>query len=149
MTAMKKYVDLLFQQQGHFQSGDHRENPVTGDCWVHGDDSISEQKQRAIRALALQGWFSVTGPEDAPPLPLGGRECSEMMRGGLLHLVALYAHSIIARGYKTADLPSFDEFACGVMARCPDGHLLKDDPALAVRFPARPLRRINSALVWE
>src|SRR3954471_5908092 len=114
--SIKKQVDLLFKQQGHFQVGDLRENPVTRGHWVHGIDPEGAQKRIAARALAAQEWFARTGPTDAPPLPLGFRECSEMRRGGLPHLVALYAHSIINNGYDTTGLPSFDAFASGVLA---------------------------------
>ena len=101
------------------------------------------------RARAARKWFADNGPPDLQPLPLGYNEREALKHGGIDHVLAWYARSLDCRHYDVATHPSFDEYACGVMASefCP--YFIKDDETLQKRFPPRRLQWLNNAMVWE
>ena len=69
-------------------------NPVTGSNYVHGVDPIGPQKKAAYEALRARQWFAVTGPRDAPRLPLSYGSRERLKSGGLPHIVAWFAQSL-------------------------------------------------------
>jgi hypothetical protein len=79
-------------------------------------DLNTRQKRLGRRALAARKWFDLYGPPEARPLPLGYDEREALKRGGLPTVVALYARSLEGRDYDLEEHPSFDDYACGVMA---------------------------------
>ena len=101
------------------------------------------------KALAAREWFDDNGPPDLQPLPLGYDERERLKRGGAAHILAWYARSLNSRNYDVLEHPSFDDYACGVMASEFAPHFIKNNETLQKRFPARPLEWLNNAMVWE
>jgi hypothetical protein len=94
--------------------------PITGAVILSGADPIAPQKKFAMAALLAREWFAVNGPPDAPPLPLYDFDNYRGARG-LKGVVGLYARSLSRQGYgrqsyDVCNHPSFDDFACGLMA---------------------------------
>jgi hypothetical protein len=104
---------------------------------------------RGRRARFAREWFALNGPHDAPPLPLGYDEREDLKVGGLKHLVAWYACSLACRNYDVVVHPSFDDYACGLMASEYTPGFIKNDEELQQRFAQRPLTGLGPALVWE
>jgi hypothetical protein len=101
------------------------------------------------QALAARKWFEVNSPPDTPPLPLGYDEREDLKVGGINHLVAWYACSLACRDYDVLVHPSFDDYACGLMASEYTSGFIKNDQELQKRFPPRTLSGLGPALVWE
>jgi hypothetical protein len=102
------------------------------------------------RLLAARRWFANNGPPDAPPLPLSYNEREDLKRGsGFPRMVAYYALSLEGVGYAVEVHPSFDDYACGVMASDLAHSLLTDDEELRRRYPPRPLPGLGAGLCWE
>ena len=117
-------------------------NPVTGGGFVWGVDPIAPQKKAAIEALLAREWFAVNGPRDAPPLPLNIDDRDHFRgAGGLTAIVGFYARSLSRQDYDVRKHPSFDDFACGLMAIAMETGLwgLEKDETLIRRFPPRSL----------
>jgi hypothetical protein len=115
-------------------------------------DLNTRQKRLGRRALAARKWFDLYGPPEARPLPLGYDEREALKRGGLPTIVALYARSLEGRDYDLEEHPSFDDYACGVMASdqlsCPGAHI-QEDEELQRRFPPRQLKGLGPGLYWQ
>ena len=90
--------------------------------------------------------FADHGPSDAPPLPLNYGDREDLKHGGIDHVVALYARSLMANEYDVEAHPSFDDCACGVMA---SGLFSWGDASLASRYPPRPLEGLDIGLCWR
>jgi hypothetical protein len=147
-SPIEELVDRLFSEI-NAKRGDQCVNPVTGGHFIWGDDPIAPQKSAAVKALRAREWFATNGPPGAPILPLSHRERENLKVGGLSTVVALYARSLESRDYDTEEHPSFDDFACGVMASDFNGHLwMKEDVELRRRFPPRPLKGLGPGLMW-
>ncbi len=120
-------------------------------CAVKGEPMliVCQNNPARHRALAARRWFADNGPSDVQPLPLGYNERERLKHGGVDHILAWYARSLDCRNYDVQDHPSFDDYACGVMAseHCP--HFIKQDEELRRRFSPRPLAWLNNAMVWE
>jgi hypothetical protein len=113
---------------------------------------MSFHKKRASRrALYARKWFALDGPRDAPPLPLSyvEREDLKSEGSGFLRMVAYYARSLEAQEYNLEVHPSFDDYACGVMACDHTPEFMTDDEELRRRFPPRPLTGLDTCLYWE
>jgi hypothetical protein len=87
-------------------------------------------------------------PTDAPPLPLSYGEREHLKAGGLAHIVAWYARSLAAEDYDYRNHPSFEDYACGVMASPYAPDFITQDEELKRRFPPRPLDRLGAGLYW-
>jgi hypothetical protein len=144
---IRSQVDRMFFQIGG-RLGEIVENPVTGSRWVKGADPEGQQKQDAYRALLARKRFQDEGPFDAPLLPLTYGERQFLKRGGLPHIVAWYAESLLSMNYDFAAHIHFENYARGVMASPYAPDLIKQDPELKRRFPPKPLDGLNSGLVW-
>ena len=143
-------VDRLFNEAPDRNDPWERTNPLTGGRWVPRLDPIGPQKKAARRALRARMWFAENGPPDAPPLPLSYDERETLKaEGGLARIVGWYARSLAALEYDVDEHPRFDDYACGVMASPHTPDLIKHDPHLRKRFPARPLRGLGSGLYWD
>jgi hypothetical protein len=101
-------------------------------------DLNTQQKRLGRQALFARVWFELHGPIDARPLPLGYDEREALKRGGLPHIVAWYACSLACRDYAVEEHPSFDDYACGVMASDYAPYFITKDEHLRKRFPPRP-----------
>jgi hypothetical protein len=101
------------------------------------------------RALSARKWFDLYGPPDARPLPLGYDEREALKRGGLPTIVAWYACSLACLDYSVEDHPSFDDYACGLMASEYAPDLIKKDEELQRRFPPRTLSGLGPGLCWK
>jgi hypothetical protein len=75
-----------------------------------------QHNPRGRRARMAREHFAANGPPDAQPLPLGYAERERMKIGGLSTIVALYARSLACEGYNLEKHPSFQDYACGIMA---------------------------------
>jgi hypothetical protein len=145
MRPIEMEVDRLYKQLlGNH--GDRCEFPVIGGGFIKGVDDTSRERRLACRALAAREWFAQHGPPDAPPLPLSHNDREDLKRGGVGHVVALYARSLWLQDYDCERHPSFDDYACGVMA---SGLIPSHDEGLRKRFPPRPLAGLNNGLCWS
>jgi hypothetical protein len=160
-------VELFFKQDGPFRKGNLRQNPITGASFVHGVDPIEPQKRAARRALLAGEWFYQFGPHDAPyefgphvvpPLPLSSDEIEDMYRFsrehchiGFYYLIAQFASSLRGNDWDFNIHPSFEDFACSVLASPYAQHLefVEDDKGLRKRYPPCDLCRIGPELYWE
>lgn len=145
---IRSQVNRLFSEIGG-SLGETVENPVTGSSWVKGVDAEGPQKADAYRALAARQRFGDEGPSDAPLLPITRGERQALKEGGISHLAAWYAESLMRMDYDMDTHPSFDDYARGVMAspHAPDS--IKQDQELRRRFPPNPLAHLGSGLVWR
>jgi hypothetical protein len=148
-SFIERKVDALFAEMNAAR-GDYCTNPVTGGHFIWGDDPIAPQKLLACRGLFAREMFALEAPLDAPILPLSPAEREDLKRsGGLSTIVGLYARSLEARKYDTEEHPSFEDFACGVMASSFNGRLwMKEDEELMLRYPPRPLAGLGPGLMW-
>lgn len=149
MSIIKSHVDRLFKDAAP-RRGQVCKNPVTGGHWLHGDDPIAPQKRTAARALLAREWFAIYGPHDAPPLPLSDAELEDLKyTDPFSHIVECFAYSLRAHDWDFNSHPSFEDFACGVMASEHAPDLIKKADALRKRYPPRPLRYLNPGNCWE
>jgi hypothetical protein len=142
----RPYVDRLFKEAPD-RRNKMRRNPITGGGWVPGRDPVDQQKHIARRALVVRQWFASHGP--GIPLPLTAEEREALKsRGGLDHVVSVYASSLAAQEYNI-EHPYFDEYARGVMASPATPDFIRKDPQLLKRYPPRPLPGLGPGLVWR
>jgi hypothetical protein len=112
---------------------------------------ISVPKGLKRKAQLARQHFALHGPRDAPLLPLGHNE-RESIKGKspLNTMVGLYARSWQGCRYDPDLHPSFDDYACGVMASEYNGWPgLGCDPEMLRRFPPRKLVGLGPGLMWE
>ena len=128
-----------------------RRNPVTGGGFVWGVDPIAPQTKAAIVALLAREYFSDHGPSDAPPLPLSHDDIEDYRDArGLACIVGFFARSLKRLDYDLRKHPSFDDFACGLMALAMEKGMrdLEKDENLKRRFPPRPLAGMTPGAYW-
>jgi hypothetical protein len=128
-----------------------RRNPVTGGRWLRGVDPIGPQKRDACRALKARAWFAQNGPQDVQPLPLSYDQREDLKSGGstLERIVAWFARSLAYRDYVFEGHPSFDDFACGVLASPDAPWFITEDQELPKRYPPRALPGLGSGFCWK
>jgi hypothetical protein len=142
-------VDRLFAEAPD-RAADIRTNPVTGGRWVPGLDPIRPQKAAARRALEAAEWFARENP-GIGPLPLSYEQREECKRqGGVINYVkSLYARSLEAQGYNMLRHPSFERYACGVLASPYAPDFMKNDPELLKRYRPRVLHGLGPGLYFD
>jgi hypothetical protein len=150
-SLIEKEVDRRFSEV-IANPGDICRLPITGAAIVWGVDPIAPQKEYAIIALLAREWFAVNGPPDAPPLPLYDFDSYRSARG-LKGVVGFYARSLSRQGYgrqsyDVCNHPSFDDFACGLMAINTGLWGIEKDENLKKRFPPRPLAGMTDSAFW-
>jgi hypothetical protein len=109
------------------------------------------QKKAAMAALCAAEWFALNGPPDAPPLPLSHDDIEDYRdAGGLAGIVGFFARSLKRLDYDLRNHPSFDDFACGLMAMAMEKGMrdLEKDENLKRRFPPRPLAGMTPGAYW-
>ena len=85
-----------------------------------------------------------------PPLPVSYNEREEYKgRGGVHSIVSVYARSLVAQNYDVGRHPSFERYACGVLASPLAPGFVTQDEELRRRFPPRPLDGLGSGLYWD
>ena len=147
-SPVEELVDRLFGEI-KAKHGECCDNPVTGGGFVWGIDPIATQKKEAIVRLLAREWFAVNGPPDAPPLPLSSNDVEDYrIARGLMGIVGFYARSLSAQGYDVQKHPSFDDFACGLMAINTGMWGIENDENLKKRFPPRPLEGMTPSAFW-
>ena len=112
---------------------------------------VFEPKGLKRKAQLARQHFALHGPRDAPALPLGYNE-RESIKGKspLATIVSRYARSWQGCRYDLDLHPSFDDYACGVMASEYNGWPgLGCDPEMLRRFPPRKLAGLGPGLMWE
>jgi hypothetical protein len=152
-SLIDREVDRLFSKivAPHGQCGN---NPITGDGFVWGLDPIATQKKEAAVALLAHEWFAVNGPPDAPALPLTSIDVEDYRTArGLKGIVGFYARSLSRDGYDrqaydVCNHPSFNDFACGLMAINTGDWGIEKDEDLKKRFPPRPLEGMTPSAYW-
>jgi len=151
---IEEQVDRLFDEiKAKAKNRDFCINPVTGGQFVWGMDPIVPQKKAAVVALRAREWFAVNGPSDAPPLPLSTNDIEDYRTArGLMGIVGFYARSLRKEGYgrRSYDVcnhPSFNDFACGLMA-INLGIWGSETEDLKRRFPPRPLAGMTPGAYW-
>jgi hypothetical protein len=147
---ISKQVNRLFKEIST-EPGALCWNPVTGARFAGDLDPIAPQKRIARNALMAREWFARKGPPELQPLPL---HCDDIQRmkcgGGFRHMFGYYAQSLCCLGYDVEKHPSFDDYACGVMASEGAPRFFKENEELRKRFPPRPLSGLNrSTLNWK
>jgi hypothetical protein len=125
-------------------------NPITGAGFVWGLDPIEQQKAEAASELLVREWFAVYGPADAPPFPHEHEIDSYRDARGLKGVVGFFARSLARLDYDLRKHPSFDDFACGLMAFAVEYGLwnLEKDDTLIKRFPPLPLPGMTPSAYW-
>ena len=102
-----------------------------------------------FRALTARAWFARENP-GMPPLPLSYNEREEYKgRGALHYIVSVYARSLKAQNYDVGRHPSFERYACGVLASPLAPGFITQDEELRGRFPPCPLDGLGSGLYWD
>jgi hypothetical protein len=143
----KPYVDRLFREAPD-RFDDTRRNPVTGSRWVRGVDAVAPQKRAACRALVNRAWAAWDSP-GMPPLPLSYEEREKLKgHGGVDYIWSVFARSLEAQRPAAAH-PSFEEYACGVMASPFAPNFIKQDHELLKRYPPRPMPGLGPGLMWR
>jgi hypothetical protein len=111
-------------------------------------DSIAYQKREARKVLVVREHFAAIGPPDAPQVPLSDHDIEDYRQaGGLKAVVGFFFRSLAVRDHDMGMHPSFDDFACGLMASN-TGRGIEHDPELKRRFPPRPLPGMTPGLCW-
>ena len=150
-SPIEREVDsLLSQIKG--KRGAICRNPVTDGGFVWGVDPIVVQKRAAVRALRAQEWFSVNSPQDLPLLPLSHNDREDYRNArGLTGVVGFYSRSLSRQDYDVHKHPSFDDFACGLMAMSMESGVwgLENDEYLKRRFPPRLLAGMTAGPFWD
>lgn len=144
----RRLVESLFDANAA-QHGEICQWPVVGGNYVSGFDPIEEVKEMAVRALLAREWFAENGPADAQPLPLSHNEREALKVGGLKHIIAWFARSLEGLDWKYWEHPSFEDYACGVMASDKTPYFITNNEELRRRFPPRPLSGLGSGLYWK
>jgi hypothetical protein len=141
-------VDRLFREAPD-RDEKSRRNPVT-QAGFTDDDPIEPQKRAALRALTARAWFARENP-GLPPLPVSYAEREEYKgRGGLHYIVSVYARSLKEfQNYDVDRHPSFERYACGVLASPNAPDFITQDEKLRRRFPPRPLDGLGNCLYWD
>ena len=154
MNKIKLQVDRLFRDAppGH---GQRCQNPVTGGFYVGFEDPIAPQKRIARCALLAREWFAIYGPQDAQPLPISGYEIEDRKyawdskQPSLSYIVSRFGSSLQTHNWDFNSHPSFEDFACGVMASEHAPAFIKKDEVLRKRYPPRPLRYLDPGTCWQ
>jgi hypothetical protein len=149
MDRFEQEVERLYKELDGEPTGRICQFPVIGGSFVKGEDPVRREKRRAYLALVAREWFAKHAPPDAPPLPLSHREREDLKCGGLGHIVAWYARSLASRAYDFSRHPSFDDYACGVMASQYAPWFIAGNEQLRKRFPPRPLEGLGGSMYWE
>ena len=140
-------VDRLFREAPD-RDEKSRRNPVT-QAGFTDDDPIGPQKRAALRALMAREQFARENP-GMPPLPVSYNEREEYKgRGGVHYIVSVYARSLVVQNYDVGRHPSFERYACGVLASPYAPDFVTQDEELRRRFPPRPLDGLGSGLYWD
>jgi hypothetical protein len=114
---------------------------------MNGIDDVEEQKSLACRRLVARAAFAYWYP-DLPRLPLAADERHELkQRHGVGYIVAQYSVSVGDRDNPWH--PSFERYACGVMASPLTPPFIKNDPELLRQYPPYPLPGLGPGLVWN
>ena len=114
---------------------------------------VFEPKGLKRKAQLARLHFALHGPRDAPPLPIGYNE-RERVKGTsplatLATIVSRYARSWQGCRYDLDLHPSFDDYACGVMASEFNGWPgLAHDPEMLRRYPPLKLVGLGPGLMW-
>jgi hypothetical protein len=152
-SLIEREVDRLFDAIVAPQ-GQCGNNPVTGGGFVWGLDPIAEQKKDAVVAILAREWFAVNGPPDAPPLPLSSNDVEDYrLARGLKGIIGFYARSLSIQvygrqRYDVCNHPSFNDFACGLMAINTGGWGIEKDEDLKRRFPPCTLAGMTPNAYW-
>jgi hypothetical protein len=154
-SPIEEQVDRLFHEiKAKAKNRDFCINPVTGGQFIWGLDPIAPQKRAAVVALRAREWFAVEGgPLGAPPLPLSSNDVEDYRAArGLTGIVGFFARSLRREGYgrrryDVCNHPSFNDFACGLMA-IDLGIWGSETEDLKRRFPPRPLAGMTPGAYW-
>jgi hypothetical protein len=68
-TLIGSEVDRVFDNISG-QPGDICMNPITGEQFIYGYFSMQQEKQAAYRRLLIREYFALSGPSDAPLVPV-------------------------------------------------------------------------------
>jgi hypothetical protein len=145
--------DLFAKNPGRY--GEVCENPVTGSRYVYCVDPIEQQKSAARDALRAREWFAIVGPKDMQPLPISDEEIEDRKyawdskQPSHSFIASSFGDSLRANGHDLKSHPSFEDFACGVMASEHAPDFVKKDELLRKRYPPRHLPGLNAGHCWE
>jgi hypothetical protein len=154
MSIIKSHVDRLFRENPP-RGGRLCLNPVTGGRYVGGLDPIEPQKRMARDALRAREWFAIVGPKDMQPLPISDEEIEDRKyawdskQPSLSYILSCFGYSLWACDYNYNIHPSFEDFACGVMASEHAPDFVKKDELLRKRYAPRHLPGLNAGHCWE
>jgi hypothetical protein len=151
-------VERLFKEHPPVH-GQICRHPVLPYSYVGGLDPTKKQKDVARRALLARVWFSINGPADAQPLPLGmyDDKVSENRYTLLGHIVEKYARSLDGRDFDFHEHPPFADYVAGFLweGELTEGSFayLSNDPPeelaeLKKRFPPQMLKGMSAGACW-
>jgi hypothetical protein len=156
-------VDSLFKAN-EARRGQICDWPILGGHYVSGEEPIElmrEMREKAVRALLARERWARIGPPDCQPLPLSNQEIQDRRWAGhglrtgdhsndlLSHIFAEFAITLERHDWDFNSCPSFEDFACGVMAtkllrKLAARHFQPDELLrLQKRYPPRPLKGLS------
>jgi hypothetical protein len=114
-TLIGREVERLFGEISA-QRGDECQNPVTYGLFVYGFDPIKKQKEAVYRRLLVREYFALSGPSDAPLMPIDewDRDRAKHSNGLLGFITAHFMWSMEDQDDMRLH-PSFAEFASGML----------------------------------
>ena len=114
-TLIGREVERLFGEISA-KRGDICWNPVTGEEFVYGVDPIEQQKEAAYRRLLIREYFALSGPSDAPLVPIDDWERNHAKHlSGLLGFITAHFMWSLENQDDLRVHPSFAEFASGMV----------------------------------
>jgi hypothetical protein len=150
-TLIGNEVDRVFDGVSG-KPGDSCMNPITGEQFIYGYFSMKREKEAAYRRLLVREYFALSGPSDAPLVPMDewDRDRAKHLSGLLGFVTTQFMWSVESQD----DLrmhPSFADFASGILWQHEnevEGYSLSYFPSdqiaeLKRRFPPRKLEGLT------
>jgi hypothetical protein len=95
------------------------------------------------------------GPQDAQPLPISSQEIEDRKyawdseQPSLSYIVSCFAYSLRVHKHDFNSHPSFEDFACGVMASETAPDFVREDKVLRKRYQPHRLRDLVAGDCWS
>ena len=127
-------------------------NPITGEQFIYGYFSMKREKEAAYRRLLVREYFALSGPSDAPLVPMDewDRDRAKHLSGLLGFITTQFMWSVESQDDLRVH-PSFADFASGILWQHEnkvEGYSLSYFPSdqiaeLKRRFPPRKLEGLT------
>src|SRR5262249_6678992 len=114
-TLIGSEVDRAFNNISG-KPGDIRMNPITGEQFIYGYYALEREKETAYRRLLVREYFALSGPSDAPLVPMDewDRDRAKHLSGLLGFITTQFTWSMESQDDLRVH-PSFADFASGML----------------------------------